>query len=35
VINRYGKMENSGVIEIDGLKIEEARTKIMELFEAK
>jgi len=28
-------MENSGVSEIDGLKIEEARTKIMEIFESK
>lgn len=34
VINKYGKMENSGVPEIDGLKIEEARSKIMELFES-
>ncbi len=35
VINRYGKMEDSGVPEIDGLKIEEARSKIMEIFESK
>jgi len=28
-------MENSGVAEIDGLKIEEARTKIMEIFKSK
>lgn len=35
VINKYGKMENSGVAEIDGLKIEEARSKIMEIFESK
>jgi len=28
-------MENSGVAEIDGLKIEEARSKIMEIFESK
>ena len=35
VIDRYGKMQNSWVPEIDGLKISEAREKIMELFEAK
>ena len=35
VIDRYGKIQNSGVPEIDGLKISEAREKIMEIFEAK
>ncbi|HMS91027.1 MAG TPA: class I tRNA ligase family protein, partial [Candidatus Absconditabacterales bacterium] len=35
VIDRYGKMQNSGVPEIEGLKISDARTKIMELFESK
>ncbi len=35
VINRYGKMENTWVSEIDGLKISEAREKIMQIFEAK
>ena len=35
VIDRYGRMQNSGVSEIDGMKIEEARTKIMEIFESK
>ncbi len=34
VIDRYGKMQNTGVPEIDGLKISEAREKIMELFES-
>ena len=35
VIDRYGKMQNSWVPEIDGMKISEAREKIMELFESK
>lgn len=35
IIDRYGKIQNSGVPEIDGLKIAEAREKIMELFESK
>ena len=35
VIDRYGKMQNSGVPEIDGMKAEEARNKIMEIFEEK
>ncbi|MFZ2911518.1 MAG: class I tRNA ligase family protein, partial [Candidatus Absconditicoccaceae bacterium] len=35
VIDRYGRMLNSGVPEIDGMKIEEARNKIMEIFESK
>lgn len=35
VIDRYGRMYNSWVAEIDGLKIEEARNKIMEIFEAR
>jgi len=35
VIDRYGRMLNSGVVEIDGMKIQEARDKIMEIFEAK
>ena len=34
VIDRYGKMQNTGVLEIDGLKISEAREKIMELFDS-
>ena len=34
VIDRYGKMQNTGVPEIDGLKISEAREKIMELFDS-
>lgn len=33
VIDRYGKMCDTGVPEIDGLKTSEAREKIMELFE--
>lgn len=33
VINRYGKMQDCGVPEIEGMKIEEAREKIMQLFE--
>jgi valyl-tRNA synthetase len=35
VIDRYGKMQNTGVPEIDGMKISEAREKMMELLEAK
>ncbi len=35
VIDRYGKMANSWVPEIDGLKIEEARERIMQFFESK
>jgi len=35
IIDRYGKMYNSWVPEIDGMKISEAREKIMELLEAK
>ena len=35
VIDRYGKMQNSGVAEIEWLKISDARVKIMELFESK
>ena len=35
VIDRYGKMQNSWVPEIDGMKISEAREKIMEIFESK
>lgn len=35
VIDRYGKMLNTWVPEIDGIKISEAREKIMELLEAK
>ena len=34
VINRYGKMQDCGVPEIEGMKISEAREKIMELFES-
>lgn len=35
VIDRYGKMQNTWVPEIDGMKISEAREKIMEIFEKK
>jgi valyl-tRNA synthetase len=35
MIDRYGKMKESGIPEIDGLKVEEAREKIMQLFESK
>lgn len=35
VIDRYGKMLNTWVPEIDGLKISEAREKMMEILEAK
>jgi len=35
VIDRYGKIQNSWVKEIDGMKIEEAREKIMEVFQKK
>ena len=35
MIDRYGKMKDTGVPEIDGLKVESAREKIMEIFEAK
>lgn len=35
MIDRYGKMKDTGVTEIDGLKVEAAREKIMEIFEAK
>ena len=34
VINRYGKMQDCGVPEIEGMKIEEAREAIMQLFES-
>ncbi|HCB52131.1 TPA: hypothetical protein DEP21_06285 [Patescibacteria group bacterium] len=34
IIDRYGRMQNTNT-EIDGLKIEEARKKIMEILEAK
>ncbi|MDR0650592.1 MAG: hypothetical protein LBG59_04230 [Candidatus Peribacteria bacterium] len=33
IINRYGTIENSGCKVIEGLKVEEAREKIMEYFE--
>ena len=35
VIDRYGKMQNTEVPEIDGMKISEAREKMMEILEAK
>ncbi|MCF7834902.1 valine--tRNA ligase [Candidatus Gracilibacteria bacterium] len=35
VIDRYGRMKDSGVPEIDGMKIKDARVKIMEIFESK
>jgi len=35
VIDKYGKMQDTGIAEIDGLKINDAREKIMEMFEAK
>lgn len=34
-IDRYGKMQNTGLAEIDGLKVNEARTKIIEILEQK
>lgn len=34
-IDRYGKMQNTGLTEIDGLKVAEAREKIMEILESK
>jgi valyl-tRNA synthetase len=34
-IDRYGKMQNTGLTEIDGLKIIEARERIMEILEQK
>ncbi len=33
MIDRYGKMKDTGIPEIDGLKVEAAREKIMEIFE--
>ena len=33
IINRYGKIENSDCEIIEGLKVDEARTKIMEYLE--
>jgi valyl-tRNA synthetase len=35
VIDRYGRMKDCGVPEIEGMKIEEARETIMKLFEEK
>lgn len=35
IVSRYGKIENSGVSELDGLKIKEAREAIIPLLEAK
>ncbi|MFA5748425.1 MAG: class I tRNA ligase family protein [Candidatus Absconditabacterales bacterium] len=35
VIDRYGKIQNSGIPEIDGLKVQDAREKIMEIFQSK
>jgi len=35
VINRYGKMQNTWIVELDGLKIAEAREKIIPIIEAK
>lgn len=34
-IDRYGKMQNTGLAEIDGLKVNEARDKIMDILEQK
>ncbi len=34
-IDRYGRMINTGLPEIDGLKVEEAREKMMEILTAK
>lgn len=34
-IDRYGKMQNTGLTEIDGLKISEARERMMEILEKK
>ncbi len=34
IINRYGKMQNSGCEVIEGLKVEEAREKMMEYLES-
>ena len=34
-IDRYGRMINAGLPEIDGLKVEEAREKMMEILTAK
>jgi valyl-tRNA synthetase len=31
-IDRYGKMINTGLSEIDGLKVDEAREKMMEIL---
>ncbi|MDR2415813.1 MAG: hypothetical protein LBD75_04320 [Candidatus Peribacteria bacterium] len=33
IINRYGIIQNSGCEVIEGLKVDEAREKIMEYFE--
>ncbi|HOG15499.1 MAG TPA: valine--tRNA ligase [Candidatus Absconditabacterales bacterium] len=34
-IDRYGKMQNTGLTEINGLKVNEARDKIMDILEQK
>lgn len=33
IVNKYGKMENTGLQELDGLKLKDAKTKIIELLE--
>jgi valyl-tRNA synthetase len=35
VIDRYGKIQNSWIPEIDWLKVQDAREKIMEIFQSK
>ena len=35
IINRYGKIENSGLAELDGLKVADARNAIIPLLEEK
>lgn len=35
IINRYGKIENSGLTELDGLKVADARNAIIPLLEEK
>lgn len=34
-IDRYGKMQNTGLEEINGLKVTDAREKIMEILESR
>lgn len=35
IINRYGKMIDTGIEELDGLKVADARVKIIEILESK